>query len=85
MGDDLISRLLTERVATGELSREEAAMNGMILLFAGHETTANMIGLGTLALLQNPDRPLGSATPTTPPWWPTPSRSCCVICPSPRT
>ncbi|MEV4364287.1 cytochrome P450 [Nonomuraea sp. NPDC004186] len=55
-GDDLISRLLTERVATGELSREEAAMNGMILLFAGHETTANMIGLGTLALLQHPDQ-----------------------------
>ncbi|MBB5779287.1 cytochrome P450 [Nonomuraea jabiensis] len=55
-GDDLISRLLTERVATGQLSREEAAMNGMILLFARHETTANMIGLGTLALLQNPDQ-----------------------------
>ncbi|MEW1837686.1 cytochrome P450 [Nonomuraea angiospora] len=55
-GDDLISRLLAERVATGQLSREEAAMNGMILLFAGHETTANMIGLGTLALLQNPDQ-----------------------------
>ncbi|MBP2329373.1 cytochrome P450 [Kibdelosporangium banguiense] len=55
-GDDLISRLLTDRVATGELSREETAMNSMILLFAGHETTANMIGLSTLALLENPEQ-----------------------------
>jgi cytochrome P450 len=31
-GDDLITRLLTDYVATGELSRETAAMNAMILL-----------------------------------------------------
>lgn len=55
-GDDLISRLLAERVATGELSAQEVAMNGMILLFAGHETTANMISLATLALLENPEK-----------------------------
>ena len=54
-GDDLISRLVTDHVATGELSRETAAVNGMIMLSAGHETTANMIALGTLALLQHPD------------------------------
>jgi cytochrome P450 len=54
-GDDLISRLITDYVASGELSRETAAMNGMILLQAGHETTASMIALGTVALLQNPD------------------------------
>ena len=53
-GDDLMSRLLTEHVATGELSRETAAMNGVILLAAGHETTASMIALGTVALLQDP-------------------------------
>jgi cytochrome P450 len=53
-GDDLMSRLVTDHVATGELSRETAAMNGIILLAAGHETTASMISLGTLALLQNP-------------------------------
>jgi cytochrome P450 len=54
-GEDLISRLVREHVATGELSREAAAMNGYILLNAGHETSANMIALGTLALLQHPE------------------------------
>ena len=52
-GDDLMSRLVTDHVATGELTRETAAMNGLILLLAGHETTANMISLGTVALLQH--------------------------------
>jgi cytochrome P450 len=54
-GDDLISRLVTEHVATGQLNRETAAMSGMTMLVAGHETTANMISLGTIALLQHPD------------------------------
>jgi cytochrome P450 len=52
--DDLLSRLFAEQVATGQFSREGAAMTGIILLIAGHETTSNMIGLGTLALLENP-------------------------------
>ncbi|MFI5798709.1 cytochrome P450 [Streptomyces sp. NPDC051677] len=55
-GDDLISRLLVERVATGELSRRELTINCRTILSAGHETTANMIGLGTLALLENPEQ-----------------------------
>ncbi|WP_326613439.1 cytochrome P450 [Streptomyces scopuliridis] len=55
-GDDILSQLLTEHVATGELTREEAAMNGVALLVAGHETTAKMITLGTLVLLRNPDQ-----------------------------
>ncbi|WP_395475343.1 cytochrome P450 [Saccharopolyspora spinosa] len=54
-GDDLLSRL-AERVAAGELSRQAAAQMGVLLLIAGHETTANMIALGTLALLENPDQ-----------------------------
>jgi cytochrome P450 len=53
-GDDLISRLVTNHVLPGEISAETAAMNGMILLGAGHETTANMISLGLLALLEHP-------------------------------
>lgn len=52
--DDLISRQVHERVVTGEISRQTAVVNAVTLLIAGHETTANMIALGTLALLENP-------------------------------
>ncbi|OBH90714.1 cytochrome P450 [Mycobacterium sp. E2989] len=54
-GDDLISRLVTEYVATGQLDHATTAMNAVIMMQAGHETTANMISLGTVALLQHPD------------------------------
>lgn len=54
-GDDLLSRLITERVETGELDRDELVGMGLLLLIAGHETTANMIGLSTLLLLQHPE------------------------------
>ncbi len=54
-GDDLISRLVTDYVATGQVSRETTAMTGVIMMQAGHETTANMIALGTVALLEHPD------------------------------
>jgi cytochrome P450 len=54
-GDDLLSGL-TERVKAGELTRQDAAGMGVLLLLAGHETTANMIALGTLALLEHPDQ-----------------------------
>jgi len=55
-GDDLISRVLREHVDTGELDRTTLVINGILLLFAGHETTANAIALATLALLRNPDQ-----------------------------
>jgi cytochrome P450 len=55
-GDDLMSRLMTDYVAKGELSRETAVMNGVILLQAGHETTAGMISLGVVTLLQHPEQ-----------------------------
>jgi cytochrome P450 len=54
-GDDLISRLVTEYVATGQLDHATTAMNGVIMMQAGHETTANMISLGTVVLLDHPD------------------------------
>jgi cytochrome P450 len=54
-GDDLLSGLAV-RVGAGELTRTEAAQMGVLLLLAGHETTANMIALGTLALLEHPDQ-----------------------------
>jgi len=52
-GDDLLSGLV-ERIKAGELTRPEAARMGTLMLIAGHETTANMIALGTLALLEHP-------------------------------
>lgn len=55
-GDDLLSRVAAERVRTGEMSRQELAAMGILLLIAGHETTANMIALGTFALLTHPDQ-----------------------------
>jgi cytochrome P450 len=54
-GDDLLSEL-AERVKAEELTRMEAARMGALMLLAGHETTANMIALGTLALLEHPDQ-----------------------------
>ncbi len=53
--DDLLSGL-AQRVTAGELARSDAAQMGVLLLLAGHETTANMIALGTLALLEHPDQ-----------------------------
>lgn len=53
--EDAVSDL-AERVKAGELSVKEAAQLGTGLLIAGHETTANMIGLGVLALLEHPDQ-----------------------------
>ncbi|WP_369180721.1 cytochrome P450 [Streptomyces mutabilis] len=49
-GDDLISRLLS----TGQLSHEELSGVLLLLLIAGHETTANNIGLGVVTLLAHP-------------------------------
>src|SRR5277367_4204379 len=54
-GDDLISRLITDYVATGQLDHNTVAVNAVIMMQAGHETTANMISLGTVALLEYPD------------------------------
>ncbi|WP_367131132.1 cytochrome P450 [Saccharothrix sp. HUAS TT1] len=51
-GDDMLSGL----IATGELTDEEVANMGLLLLVAGHETTANMLGIGTLLLLQHPEQ-----------------------------
>ncbi|MFG1944618.1 cytochrome P450 [Nonomuraea sp. NPDC048826] len=49
-GDDLLGGL----VEGGELTDDELAGVAFLLLVAGHETTANMLGLGTYALLADP-------------------------------
>jgi cytochrome P450 len=53
--EDLISELIRFESADGQLGAKEIAATGIILLQAGHETTANLIGAATLALLHHPD------------------------------
>ena len=53
--DDLLSVLaIGER--EGELSREEVLGNTLLLLIAGHQTTINLVGNGTMALMRNPEQ-----------------------------
>lgn len=54
--DDIISRLMVEKVRKGELSHDELVAMSFLLLVAGNATTANMITLGVLTLLQHPDQ-----------------------------
>ena len=54
--DDLLGRLAARHVLPGEITREQAGSMGLLLLIAGHETTANMIALGTLTLLRDPEQ-----------------------------
>jgi len=54
--DDLLGRLIAERMPTGELDHDDVVGIAFLLLIAGHETTANMIGLGTLVLLRHPQQ-----------------------------
>jgi cytochrome P450 len=54
-GDDMLSRLI-EVEADGGLTPEELVDTGRLLLLAGHVTTANMISLGVLILLRNPQQ-----------------------------
>jgi len=54
--DDLISALVRVENEGDVLSGDELVAMIMVLLVAGHETTANLIGSGGLALLQHPDQ-----------------------------
>lgn len=53
--EDVLSDLAA-RVKAGEVDLPGASMLGMILLIAGHETSANMITLGTALMLEHPDQ-----------------------------
>lgn len=55
-GEGVLDELVHQRLRTGELDQEEVIAFATILLVAGHETTANMLSLGTYTLLQHPDR-----------------------------
>ena len=51
-GDDMISRVAVEHVATGEISVDLAVQNIRRLLEAGHETTANQMALSILVMIE---------------------------------
>jgi pimeloyl-[acyl-carrier protein] synthase len=55
--DDLISRLVgLQREAGAALSDADIVSTALLLFQAGHETTANMISKGALALIRHPDQ-----------------------------
>jgi cytochrome P450 len=53
-GEDILGMLIREH--GDELTDDELIGVAGLLLLAGHETTSNMLGLGTLALLRHPDQ-----------------------------
>lgn len=55
-GDDLLTALVRASDHGEHLSEDEAAAMAFILLFAGFETTINLIGNGALALLTHPEQ-----------------------------
>ncbi|MEV0174301.1 cytochrome P450 [Streptomyces sp. NPDC050803] len=55
-GEGILDELAHRQLREGEPGREDLIALALILLVAGHETTANMISLGTFTLLQHPDR-----------------------------
>ncbi len=55
LGDDVLSALIQAEEAGDRLSPAELVSFVTLLYIAGHETTVNLIGNGTLALLRHPD------------------------------
>jgi cytochrome P450 len=53
-GEDILGMLVREH--GDELTNDELIGIAGLLLLAGHETTSNMLGLGTLALLRHPEQ-----------------------------
>jgi cytochrome P450 len=55
-GEDLTSRLVQVEENGDQLNEIELVSMIFLLIVAGHETTVNLLGNGTLALLQHPDQ-----------------------------
>jgi cytochrome P450 len=55
-GDDLTSLMLRAEHEGERLTRDEVIANCVLLLFAGHETTTNLLGNGLFHLLRHPDQ-----------------------------
>lgn len=54
--EDLLGRLVRRNAVERVLTRAQIVGIANVLLVGGHETTANMIALGALGLLENPDQ-----------------------------
>jgi cytochrome P450 PksS len=54
--NDLVTALIKAEEAGDKLNEDELLAMVFLLLIAGHETTVNLIGNGTLALLENPNQ-----------------------------
>jgi len=52
---DVIGALVAAEEAGKTLSEDELVATAVFVLFAGHETTANLIGNGMIALIEQPD------------------------------
>jgi cytochrome P450 len=52
--EDMISALIAAEEQAQHLTEDEIVASCILLLFAGHETTANLIGNGVLAFLRHP-------------------------------
>ena len=55
-GSDMVGRLVLEQIRPGNCTRLDAVHMILLLYFAGHETTANQIGMGVLNFLMNPEQ-----------------------------
>jgi cytochrome P450 len=55
-GDDLLSGLVLAEAEGDKLSENELLSMIFVLIVAGHETTVNLIGNGTLALCERPEQ-----------------------------
>jgi cytochrome P450 len=56
LGDDLVSELIRAADEEDRFSNDELVSTMVLLIIAGHKTTANLIGNGTQALLRHPDQ-----------------------------
>ena len=52
----LLGNLVADQLAHGDIDREELVSSAVLLLVAGHETTASMTSMSVITLLEHPDQ-----------------------------
>ncbi|MEV0275999.1 cytochrome P450 [Streptomyces sp. NPDC050610] len=55
-GAGLLSNLANEQLSKGDVDRDGLVSDAILLLVAGHETTASMTSLSVITLLEHPDQ-----------------------------